>query len=74
MAGTNRQKNPKVIVQVTSNMLIQRLIQNPVKYVRQNIFEKIIVAVGNFSKDSLRCLTDYLLRQIILYVLETNNF
>ena len=44
------ENSPKIIVQVTWNVLIQRHIQNPVKYLIQNVFEKIIVVAGNFCK------------------------
>ena len=37
----------KVIVLVAQNILIQRRIQNPVKYLKKDLFAKIIEAVRN---------------------------
>ena len=40
----------KVVVLVAQNILIQRRIQNPVKYIKKDVFAEIIEAVRNFPK------------------------
>ena len=40
----------KVIVLVAQNIFIERRIQNPVKYLKKDVFAEIIEAVRNFLK------------------------
>ena len=46
----DNKNNRKVIVLVAQNILIQRRIQNPVKYLNKDVFAEIIEAVRNFPQ------------------------